>query len=169
MGRAAYHSHVLLRGFHQRVLLAPRLSDDLDVGRGEREAGGTVVERIGIELRLSVGVSGPSFMARRNVGVRERFLERALSHCLMYVVFTSDCASRPLPFRSPLRVDAQAGDGTVEMGTWWPYHDEGRAAADRSIAMAGGPIDTRRLSMGVQNRYGRIASCPPPGSRLMQS
>ena len=28
--------------------------------------------------------------------------------------------------RSALRVDAQAGDGTVGTGAWWPYHDEGR-------------------------------------------
>ena len=38
----------------------------------------------------------------------------------------TDCAARPLPFRSALRVDAEAGDGTVEIGAWWPNHDEGR-------------------------------------------
>ena len=44
-----------------------------------------------------------------------RFLEHSLTrrHHI-------DCASRPLPFRSALRVDAQAGEGTVGIGEWWP-------------------------------------------------
>ena len=47
-----------------------------------------------------------------------------------------DCASRPTPFRSALRVDAQAGDGTVGIGGWRPYHDEGQQRKDLSPWLA---------------------------------
>ena len=50
-----------------------------------------------------------------------RFLEHSLTQR-----HHTDCAACPLPFRSALRVDAKAGDGTVEIGAWWPNHDEGR-------------------------------------------
>ena len=111
--------------------------------------GGTMVEWIGYELRL-VGVSaGRAALAVkwckgfREAGIANtaaveegvgrlsfiaalRFLEHSLTQR-----HQTDCTSCPLPFCSALRVDAQAGEGTVGIGAWWPYLDEGVSSSGK--------------------------------------
>ena len=116
--------------------------------------GGTVVEWIGYELGLreyrvgvlegraastaavGEGVERPFLSAiHKFLVVEERDVVRPLPayvllsvRCLEHSLAQRhhiDCASRPLPFLSAVRVDAQAGEGTVGIGAWWPYHDEG--------------------------------------------
>ena len=112
--------------------------------KGLREAGiantAAVEEGVGRLLFIAVGVRETiSASIYRLWAVEERDVVRPLHAC---VLLSRDRRMVALPRR-------------------------GGAAAESCTAMAGGPIETRRLSMGVQSRW-RIASSSPV-SRPMQS